>query len=340
MNAVPVNIICGALGSGKTTAIANLLATKPADESWVVILNEFTDTGLDALTLASAAIGSYDVRMIPGGCLCCTGEEDFRRQLSSLLTQDELPSRILIEPSGVGYAGAIVEELRPFEHCAAIKLCSTIALIESRHITELDRLSLTERDQVDASDVVIMSKAELSGDATKSRFKDWAQGLFPAKRFVGFSERGMLPALALSPPDRANHFSFARPANEQIHVHALKIESREVVMNHLSITSSVHHYLNREACGWIIPAEMMFDLEKVRTGLSGNDQLIDKVERLKCALRTGVDRWHLMQRWRDQFEMREISWRNDSRMEVQMQEDASPDWSQWDEWIASAIVDD
>jgi G3E family GTPase len=101
---IPVNIITGALGAGKTTAIARLLASKPAAEFWLVILNEFTDTGIDAVTLAAAARGAYDVRMIPGGCLCCTGEEDFRRQLSGVLN---LPPHsnppAVIEPSGIGH---------------------------------------------------------------------------------------------------------------------------------------------------------------------------------------------------------------------------------------------
>ena len=337
MQCVPVNIICGALGSGKTTAIARLLATKPAAESWVVILNEFTDTGLDALTLASAAHGSYDVRMIPGGCLCCTGEEDFKRQLSSLLTSDELPARILIEPSGIGHPGSIVEELRAFERSGAIKLCSTVALIESRQMDQIEHLSVAARDQIDAADVVVMSKAELADATAISRFSDWAQKLFPTKRFAGLSEQGVLPAQALLPPDPVSTFTFARSVNTRAHVHDIKIESRDVLMRQMPVTSSVHHYLNRQACGWILPAELIFDIQKVEAALSGDSSIVSNVERLKCALRTGMDRWHLLQRWCDQFELREISWRNDSRIEVQMQESTIPDWSRWDDWIDSAI---
>jgi G3E family GTPase len=57
---IPDNIITGALGAGKTTAIAQLLASKAAREPWLVILNEFTDTGIDALTLATSARGAYE----------------------------------------------------------------------------------------------------------------------------------------------------------------------------------------------------------------------------------------------------------------------------------------
>ena len=41
-------VITGPLGSGKTTVISRLLAGKPAEENWVVLLNEFSDAGIDA----------------------------------------------------------------------------------------------------------------------------------------------------------------------------------------------------------------------------------------------------------------------------------------------------
>jgi len=338
VHSVPVNIICGALGSGKTTAIANLLANKLAEESWVVILNEFTDTGLDTLTLATAARGRYDVRMIPGGCLCCTGEEDFRRQLSSLVEQPTLPTRILIEPSGVGHPGSIIEELRLFERSGAIKLCSTIALIEPQRIGELSDLSDIMRDQIDAADVLLLSKAELASASVKTQFQQWADSLFPPKRLVGTSERGVTPTLALSPPTSDIKFSFANIGHRH-HAHDMKVESRNVSLQGFNVTSSVHHYLNREGCGWVMAVDMMFSLEKLQHSLS-NHPLFNNVERFKAVLRTGIDRWYLLQRWNNQTAFREISWRNDNRIEVQMQENMVANWAQWDEWIESILNDD
>jgi G3E family GTPase len=67
------HVITGSFGSGKTTAIRWLMAHKPENELWMVILNEFTDAGLDAVSVAEAARGRYDVRLVAGGCLCCVG---------------------------------------------------------------------------------------------------------------------------------------------------------------------------------------------------------------------------------------------------------------------------
>lgn len=347
--AIPVNIIIGALGAGKTTAIARLLADKPAHESWLVILNEFTDAGIDTLTLAAAARGAYDVRMIPGGCLCCTGEEDFRRQLSGVLAlpSDQWPMRILIEPSGIGHPGAIVEELRLFARGGALQLVSTIALLESG--TDCSTLDAVTQAQVDAADVLILSKAEVVSAVARESFLAWAQGLFPAKRFIGCSEHGALPEMALSPPPA--EFSFAmvsRPSLHQrarvpqkhgelhAHEHAPHITVRDLQLSVASVQAKAQRLLGREACGWIIPTIVLFDVEQLRQLLTDDDGWRG-VERFKAILRTGVDSWHLLQRWGGQYSISECNWRQGSRIELQLAEGIAADWSVWDRrWQAMA----
>lgn len=343
-NAIPVNIITGALGAGKTTAIARLLADKPPDEAWLVILNEFTDTGIDTLTLAAAARGAYDVRTIPGGCLCCTGEEDFRRQLSGVLASspDQWPARILIEPSGIGHPGAIVEELRIFERSGALRLMSTIALLDATAHTDWSTLDAMTQSQVDAADVVILSKADRVDAAARERFAAWAQSLFPAKRWIDCSELGALPKAALAPPP--TEFSFAmpaRPASHQharlleqhatahVHEHAPQVVTRQVQLGSINAQAKAQTLLGREACGWMIPNSVLFDLEQLRTLLS-NEVNWHGVDRFKAIVRTGVDTWHLLQRWRGGSSMVECNWRQDSRIEVQLAEGVSIDWSTWD----------
>lgn len=65
---VPINLITGFLGTGKTTALLTLLAQKPADQVWAVIVNEFGEVGIDGAVLEGAGA---EIREIAGGCLCC-----------------------------------------------------------------------------------------------------------------------------------------------------------------------------------------------------------------------------------------------------------------------------
>src|SRR6202034_243504 len=105
------------------------MAGKPESELWMVILNEFTDAGLDALSVAETARGRYDVRLVAGGCLCCVGELEFSQQLRDILRNFN-PARLLIEPSGAGHAADIVDTLSIYETQQALSLDSVVCLVD------------------------------------------------------------------------------------------------------------------------------------------------------------------------------------------------------------------
>lgn len=73
IKAVPTNIITGFLGVGKTTAILHLLKSKPANERWAILVNEFGEIGIDGELIAGEQKSQTDVyiREVPGGCMCC-----------------------------------------------------------------------------------------------------------------------------------------------------------------------------------------------------------------------------------------------------------------------------
>lgn len=340
LDPVPVNVITGTLGVGKTTAIAKLLANKSADEYWVVILNEFTDAGVDALTLAAAAHGAYDVRVIPGGCLCCTGELDFRRQLRAIL-QERRPDRILIEPSGIGHPGAVIEELRGQERTGALRLMSTVGLVDPKRLNVFESDGV-ERDQLTAADVLLLSKADTATADEQQRFASQANAMFPPKRWIGLSEAGVLATTALNPP--AANYEFMLPVRPGLHVtargHAHDIQSHERVVQFgkYSATATAHALLNRQACGWTIPREVTFNRVKLMEALQTNASgLLLNVERVKAVLRTGIDHWALINVSAAGVSDIPCGWRQDSRIEVQGRQDGHIDWARWDEFWNSMV---
>ncbi len=92
-----VDIVYGFLGSGKTTFISHVLNTWGREEKIVVLVNEFGDVGIDGTLLA--AYGQRVVEL-PSGCICCSLQSDFRRQLLEIYELYN-PNRVIIEPSGV-----------------------------------------------------------------------------------------------------------------------------------------------------------------------------------------------------------------------------------------------
>ena len=93
---IPVNLITGFLGVGKTTAVRHLLAQRPAAETWGVLVNEFGEIGVDGSLLAGQGA---PVQEVAGGCLCCVAAPAFTTGLNRLI-REHRPDRILIEPSG------------------------------------------------------------------------------------------------------------------------------------------------------------------------------------------------------------------------------------------------
>ena len=335
MNPVPVNVVTGALGVGKTSAIAKLLANKPVQEYWVVILNEFTDAGIDAITIAASARGAYDVRVVSGGCLCCTGELDFRRTLKELFAERR-PDRLLIEPSGIGHPGAMLEELRRQERGGAVTLMSTIGLVDPKRLHYFNAEGV-ERDQIEVADVLLLAKPDIASDLEREQFHRSAQACFPPKRLIGELDTLLQPE-ALAPPPPTFSFLPVRAATPSGHLHAQQhTETRSVSFGALSATAHTFALLDRQACGWTLPREAVFNRVKLFESLQLGSPMLSKAERLKAVLRTGIEHWTLFNVTAGGVTMTPCGWRQDSRVEVQLHPHQEADWPQWDAYWQSML---
>jgi G3E family GTPase len=107
---IPVTVVTGFLGAGKTTLVRRFLAT-PEGAGTAVVINEFGSVGIDdALVRAS----TDDVTLLGNGCLCCNTRSDLQNALRNLVAeraQGTLPpfTRILIETSGLADPGPILQ---------------------------------------------------------------------------------------------------------------------------------------------------------------------------------------------------------------------------------------
>ena len=89
IEAVPTNLITGFLGVGKTSAVLNLLAQKPSDERWAVLINEFGEIGIDGSLVDGQTTTQEGVFIseVPGGCMCCTAGLPMQVALNVLLRE-------------------------------------------------------------------------------------------------------------------------------------------------------------------------------------------------------------------------------------------------------------
>lgn len=159
IKAIPTNIITGFLGVGKTTFIKQLLATKPQDEVWAVLVNEFGEVGIDASLLDNQDKG-IQIREVAGGCMCCAAGVPTQVAINQLIAKAK-PDRLLIEPTGLGHPSEIIKVLTASHYQNVIALQSTLCLVDARKVADHRyREHPNFMQQLQVADVIVATKTD------------------------------------------------------------------------------------------------------------------------------------------------------------------------------------
>ncbi len=161
---IPITILTGFLGSGKTTILANLLR-QPGFGDTAVIINEFGDVGLDHELIETS---DEDLVTLKTGCLCCKMRGDLPATLDDLLakrTAGTVPpfTRVVIETSGLADPAPIVQSLLVDDAAAASFSVSQIATA----VDSVTGRATLEREpeavkQVALADQILLTKTDLA----------------------------------------------------------------------------------------------------------------------------------------------------------------------------------
>ena len=159
---LPLTIISGYLGAGKTTLINRLL--KLADGRRLAIkVNDFGSLPIDA-DLIEARDG--DLVTLTGGCVCCSFGDDLMQSLFKMRGLDPAPDHIVLEASGVALPGAIASTVGLFER--DIRLNGIVVLVDVEALPRLLRdtyLLDTVENQLSAAHLFVLTKTDLvTGD--------------------------------------------------------------------------------------------------------------------------------------------------------------------------------
>ncbi|HTP04340.1 MAG TPA: GTP-binding protein [Nitrospirota bacterium] len=148
-------VVCGLLGSGKTTFIRNFV--KGMTEKVVVLVNDFGTAGIDGEIFSAGGIESIE---LPSGCVCCTLKFDLITTIQKVVKEFS-PEHLLIEPSGVASPSGVLEALAS----AGAALASVVGIIDATEFTELYDSGLYGRffeDQITCADVILVNKTDLA----------------------------------------------------------------------------------------------------------------------------------------------------------------------------------
>lgn len=161
---LPVTVIGGYLGAGKTTLVNHLLR-HPGGRRLGVLVNEFGALPIDADLIEGAADGLLS---ITGGCICCSYGDDLLTALMDFARRGTL-DHILIECSGVALPGAIA---RTLSLPGGLALDAILVLADAETIREraVDRyIGDTITRQLADADLVLLNKTDLVGDVDAVR---------------------------------------------------------------------------------------------------------------------------------------------------------------------------
>ncbi|RTQ98751.1 CobW family GTP-binding protein [Halomonas nitroreducens] len=190
---IPVHVVTGFLGSGKSSLIRHWLDTKPAGERWAVLINEFGRVGIDQALLAGR--DDVAVKALPGGCLCCQLAVVLQATLVELLRR-ERPDRLIIEPSGLGHPGGLLALLRGEAFADVLRLQEVIAVLDPRRLDDpRARGHETFRDQLALADGVALTMTDLATSGQVAAARDWIIGLGGAVAWIEAAPHGRLPAV-------------------------------------------------------------------------------------------------------------------------------------------------
>ena len=187
LSKLPVTVITGFLGAGKTTLIRHLMRN-PQGKRLAVVVNEFGDVGVDGDILKSCAIPdcpAENIIELANGCICCTVADDFIPTIEALMALTPRPDHILIETSGLALPKPLLKAfewpairsritvdgviaLADAEAVAAGRFAPNIAAVDAQRAADssIDHetpLSEVFEDQISCADIILLTKPDLAG---------------------------------------------------------------------------------------------------------------------------------------------------------------------------------
>lgn len=175
---LPVTVVGGYLGAGKTTLI-NAMLRQADGRRLAIMVNEF-----GVLPIDSSLVEAADDRIVSltGGCVCCSYGEDMVSSLALLDALDPRPDHVLLEASGVALPGAIAGTVGLLP---AFVLDGTVVLADAETVRRraADRyVGSTVRQQLAHADLILLNKCDLASDP--DAVEAWLGEAAPAARIV------------------------------------------------------------------------------------------------------------------------------------------------------------
>lgn len=178
---IPLTVLTGFLGAGKTTRL-NAWLRDPAFADTLVIINEFGAVGLDHLLIEEA---QGDMLLMAAGCLCCTIRGDLVATLEDLLRRRDNDRirffrRVIIETTGLADPLPVLQAVLQHPYLSKrFQIASVLTLVDAVHGAQTLADHAEARRQVALADALILTKTDIAAATTREKSIEAARALNP-----------------------------------------------------------------------------------------------------------------------------------------------------------------
>lgn len=247
LNKIPVTIVTGFLGAGKTTLIRHVLENARG-RRLALIVNEFGDVGVDGEILRACGVESCpeeNIVELANGCLCCTVADDFIPAIEALIAHERRPEHIIVETSGLALPKPLVKAFDWPAIRSRLTVDGVIAVVDGaavaagRFADDPDKLAAQRasdeavdhdnpleevyEDQLLCADLIVLNKADLLDEEGAARVRrEIAETVPRAVKIVATQEGRIEPSILLGIGAAAEDDLHARPSHhdtEEEHDH-------------------------------------------------------------------------------------------------------------------------
>jgi G3E family GTPase len=202
-DALPLVILSGFLGAGKTTCLNAVLTARDAT-GVAVLVNEFGEVDVDGRLLSAAAAAGGGVVQLANGCICCTIREDLAAALGALLRlRDADPARVriaVLETTGLADPGAIVRALaRSPGLKGRVRTVRVVTVCDVPRLSELRGRFIEVDRQIAAADSLLLNKVDRDPGAARTDIVAALRAINPLADITAIDPARMDPAILLGP---------------------------------------------------------------------------------------------------------------------------------------------
>lgn len=232
---IPITVLTGFLGSGKTTLI-NTLLRRPNLRDTAVIVNELGDIPIDHLLVVSS---TDNVVVLDSGCLCCVVLDSFKETLADLYhrrARAEVPpfSRVIVETTGLADPAPLLQVLlRDSFVSYYFELAALVTTVDAVFGTSQYRTNREALKQTALADRIVITKAEIVSAEALAQVREAIVALNPhatihLSRDASFCVESVLLDAAVSSqlPSRERHVEFTTLSTDH---HDASVRSKSFV---------------------------------------------------------------------------------------------------------------